>query len=126
MSGILLVDDEREFVDLVAGFLDDVEVRHASTVAEAMSSMREKPPDVVLLDLSLEREDGMDLLPQLAEHSELSPIPVIAFSVHDSRFEEARRKGAAGCLRKPFRGKELRAALRPFMEESSIAVGSLE
>ena len=117
MSGVLLVDDAYGFDDLIRAVLRGVDVTQAKTLVEAVASARESRPAVVLLDLSLGDEDGIQLLDRFAGEPDLEGVPVVVFSVHDSRFPEAMEKGAVDCLRKPFRTRELKRVVEPFLAE---------
>ena len=105
---MLLVDDEPDMGDLVEMSIADLgpTVVQARTGQEALELARTTSPNLVLLDLSLQGEDGLALLPRL--HEVLNGIPCIAFSVHDSRAAEAKRSGAVGFVAKPFRADTLR------------------
>lgn len=111
MTVVLLVDDEPDMGQLVELSLADLgpTVVQAKNGREALELARTTSPSLVLLDLSLDGEDGLALLPQL--HDVLDGIPCIAFSVHDSRAEEAKRSGAVGFVAKPFRSETLREVI---------------
>ena len=111
MSVVLLVDDEPDMGQLVELSLAGLgpTVIQARNGREALELARTASPNLVLLDLSLEGEDGLALLPRL--HEVLDGIPCIAFSVHDSRAAEAKRSGAVGFVAKPFRADTLREAI---------------
>ena len=80
----LLVDDSRSFLDAASILLEreglDV-CGTASTTAEALRETAELHPDVVLVDISLGSESGLDLARSLAG---ATPHPrVILISTHD-------------------------------------------
>jgi DNA-binding response OmpR family regulator len=66
---------------------------------------------LVLLDIALGSEDGLDPLDEFREDPTLHQVPVVVFSIHDSRREEAMTRGADGFIAKPFRPSGLRAEL---------------
>src|SRR5918999_5576439 len=109
MESILLVDDEPQMGSLVEMSLDGVHVVQARNRKEAVAAAKKVHPRLVLLDLALGREDGLEILPSLRDEPELSEVPVLVFSVHPSRKSEAIRAGADGFISKPFRGEDLRA-----------------
>ena len=117
MSVILLVDDEPGMGELVEFWLADLGARvvQAGTIDEGVEAARQHSPRAVLLDLSLDDEDGLELIPRLREDDQLADLPVIAFTVHDSREQEARASGAAGFVPKPFRSGQLHDEVRRFL-----------
>ena len=73
MPVLLIVDDEKPTRDaLRMGFQDDYEVYTASNLSQAVTLMREESPDLVLTDLRLGGENGMDVLKSAAA---LPPFP---------------------------------------------------
>jgi two-component system, OmpR family, response regulator BaeR len=82
MKTILLVEDDPFLIDIysekfkLAGF-------EAETVGDGertLEKIREKKPDLVMLDLVLPHIDGWEILRQIKKDPELSAIPVIVFS----------------------------------------------
>lgn len=124
MKRVLVVDDEPGLALLVRAFLDSADVSQSGTIAEAVAAASERRPAVVLLDLDLAGDDGMEWMSVIAEDAELKDVPVVIFSVHDSRFDEARQRGAVGCVRKPFKGSELRSMLAPYLEDAGEPVSN--
>lgn len=78
---ILVVDDDRDFVQLVRRFLEAMdgkyEVRWAYEGEEALIRLREKRPDLLLLDLIMPGMDGFQLLEELRGDEELREMPVV-------------------------------------------------
>ena len=63
MPVLLIVDDEKPTRDaLRMGFQDDYEVYTAANLSQAVTLLREESPDLVLTDLRLGGESGMDVL----------------------------------------------------------------
>jgi CheY-like chemotaxis protein len=117
MSTVLLIDDEPEMAMLVEMCLKDVRVASAANFEEAVAAAREERPQAVLLDIALNgEEDGLDLLPRLRQEAALSEVPIIGFSIHGSRRQEALEKGLQGFVAKPFKAAALREALRPYLD----------
>jgi len=65
----LIVDDNESFLEVAAASLggDELDVRTATTSAEALRQVAEKQPDVVLVDVSLGEESGFELARTLVE-----------------------------------------------------------
>jgi CheY-like chemotaxis protein len=115
---VLLIDDEPSMAPLVSMCLEDTDasIVQVENLSGALEEAERCSPKVVLLDLSLGPEDGLQILPKLRAHPALSNVPVVVFSVHDSRrFEALQQKNVTGFLRKPFKSYELRSELSPHL-----------
>lgn len=113
---ILLVDDQPLMRHAAASLLA-VEPEfsicgEAGTIAQALRLLHRTQPDVVLADLRLGREDGLDLLRRI--HAEQPSLPVLILSLHKEALfaESALRAGAAGYLMKSDAPQELAHAVR--------------
>jgi DNA-binding response OmpR family regulator len=116
---VLIVDDDETVRHLVDQYLvqNDFRVSGASRGAELLGVLGGQVVDLVLLDLRLGAEDGMQLLRQLRAHSQ---IPVIILT---GRAEEADRVmglelGADDYLTKPFSPRELLARIRTVLRRT--------
>jgi DNA-binding response OmpR family regulator len=116
---VLVVDDDASVRRLVDDYLlqNDFRVSGAATGAEFMGALGAQVIDLVLLDLRLQGEDGMQLLRQVRAHSQ---IPVIILT---GRSEEADRVmglelGADDYLTKPFSPRELLARIRTVLRRT--------
>jgi len=116
---VLIVDDDETVRRLVNDYLvqNDFRVSGASRGAELMGALGGQVIDLVLLDLRLGGEDGMQLLRQVRAHSQ---IPVIILT---GRTEEADRVmglelGADDYLTKPFSPRELLARIRTVLRRT--------
>lgn len=98
--------------------------RHGYTVRSArfgkagLRSVRDDPPDVVVLDLGLPELDGFEVLRQLKHDPATRHIPVIVVTVHVFEHDRAQAMDA-GCdefLSKPLPPSELLAAVERTLE----------
>ncbi len=106
MSGsyILVVDDEPDIRQLVKEILEDegYQVAVAENGIAARQALRERRPDLVLLDIWMPDLDGITLLKELSEGDGL-PCPIVMMSGHGTveTAVEATRLGAYDFLEKP-------------------------
>jgi two-component system KDP operon response regulator KdpE len=129
---ILIVDDEpqirRALRTALGGHGYDVELAEDGEQGLAMLAMR--PPDAVILDLVMPGIDGLEVLRQTREWSE---VPIIVLSARGQEGDKvmALDLGADDYLTKPFGVNELLARLRAVLrragsiQESVISVGDI-
>ncbi len=114
--GVVIVDDHslvREGLrSLLAKFEDIDVVGEAGTVADAVATITDTDPDLVLLDMRLGEEEGVDVARQLRANG--STVTILMLSVHDSsrHLREALSAGADGYLLKSVAGADLAAGIR--------------
>ena len=86
---ILLVDDDPVFVDAMTAVLSKrYNTRSAADGEEAMASLTEDRPDLILLDVMLTYpSEGYDLAATLKKNSETSDIPIIMLTGVNRVFE---------------------------------------
>ena len=112
-SRILIVEDERVISNFITTILtaNDYIVLHANTGREAVTMAASHGPDLILLDLGLPDMDGMQVLHEIREWSE---VPVIIVSARQDENEKvtALDAGANDYVTKPFGNSELLARIR--------------
>jgi two-component system nitrogen regulation response regulator NtrX len=110
-TDILVVDDEADIRDLVAGILQDegYAVRTAKNADDAITAIQARRPHLVLLDIWLEgsRLDGLALLDVIK--GEYPDMPVVMISGHGTieTAVAAIRRGAYDFIEKPFNADRL-------------------
>jgi two-component system response regulator NreC len=113
---VLIVDDHavvRAGLAMLVGAQDDMEaVGEAGTAREAIFEARTTKPDVVLMDVVMPEQSGIDAVPQLLH--ELPEAKVLVLSMQDDpRYVRAAfEAGASGYVLKEAADTELVAAIR--------------
>ena len=113
---VLVVDDEpgvRESIRMI--LRGECDVATAESVDAALSSLATTPADLVLLDLVMPGRGGFDLLEELSRRKDAPPVLVLTATRLDETAKEARKRGAADCLRKPFEVEALRRRVRDLL-----------
>jgi CheY-like chemotaxis protein len=99
---ILIVDDNPDAIDLFQRYLVAqpyrLQVAHNGT--EAIQLARELQPDVIILDIMLPGQDGLEVLQNLKNHDLTRHIPILVCSILDMQ-PLAASLGAEDYLRKP-------------------------
>ena len=105
---ILVVDDDPDILDIVWVILSDEGYRVQTCLNGAcLQHMESDPPDLILLDILLQGENGRELCRQIKEREQTKNIPVILFSAHVTASSSSKTCGADAFLAKPFRIREL-------------------
>jgi len=100
---VLLVDDEKDFVETLATRLETrglkVEVAYSGEVA--IDKVKERPFDAILLDLAMPGMDGIETLKRLRELNPDSQVVLLTGRATVKTATEAMRAGAMDLLEKP-------------------------
>jgi len=116
-ASILMIDDEPINMEVVQAYLEDAGYRNFITTSDstcAMDIIRQKMPDVILLDLVMPEVTGFDILEQLQSDESLAYIPVIVLTSSDDPETKMQclQFGTADFLAKPVDSSELVLRLR--------------
>ncbi|SEM60465.1 two-component system, NtrC family, nitrogen regulation response regulator NtrX [Sphingomonas gellani] len=108
---ILVVDDELDIRELVAGVLEDegYDTRSAANSDAALDAIAARRPSLVLLDVWLQgsKLDGLDLLDEIKRRDPSIPVLVISGHGNIDTAVAAIRRGAADFIEKPFEAERL-------------------
>jgi two-component system, OmpR family, response regulator len=119
---IIVVDDDPSLRQMLTGYLEghSVPVKAASSRTELNRQLEGAEPGLIVLDIRLGQEDGLDLLRDLRASSD---VPVIVMTGH--RCDEVDRivgleLGADDYLVKPFSPRELLARIRAVLRRQEM------
>lgn len=120
---ILVVDDEKIIRDATIQLAEDSGhyAEAASNATLAMEMLKESPFDLVLLDLHLGRESGLDLLDQIQKRHPNIALVVFTAAATVRSAVEAMRRGALDFLEKPFTAEQLNIALARVQKHRRLA-----
>jgi DNA-binding NarL/FixJ family response regulator len=115
MTTVVLADDQRvvrEGLATLLGLLPGIEVvGTASDGQEAVALVERLHPDVVLMDLSMPRCDGVEATRRLREQGSPTQVVVLTTYADDRSVVEALRAGARGFLTKDAGAEEIERAI---------------
>lgn len=124
MPHVLLVDDEPLITDTLSYTLERAgfEVTVAASGEEALQRFRERPADVVVLDIMLPDLDGFEVCRRLRA---ISAVPILMLTARDSEPDRVRglEVGADDYLSKPFSARELIARLNALLRRVALDRG---
>jgi two-component system response regulator NreC len=113
---VVLVDDHavvRSGIRLLLERQDDIEVvGEAGNAKDALFRARALKPDVILLDVVMPGESGIDVLPRLLEESPETKVLVLSMQDDPSYVREAFAAGAQGYVLKEAADEEVVSAVR--------------
>lgn len=120
MAELLVVDDNRDFADLLAIMLGGLghAVRVASDGRIGLALAEQSCPDLVILDIEMPNLDGPGMAAELRARGEpLASVPIILLSGSTGIAEVAARLGTPYYLTKPCDFGQLRALLGRALNE---------
>jgi DNA-binding NtrC family response regulator len=118
---VLVVDDEPGVRESLRWVLqDECEVVAAGSVDEAIRTIGETSPDLVLLDLVMPGRSGFDLLEELAGAPQRPHVIVLTGTTTVSTAVEAMKRGAADYVTKPFEVDALRIKVRQILGHRAL------
>jgi DNA-binding NarL/FixJ family response regulator len=126
---VFIVDDHplvREGLsNLINGQDDLIVCGEAKDSAQAINGVAKARPDVVLIDISLENESGLELVKQLG--SQFPQVALIILSMHDEALyaERALRAGARGYVMKHETSKSVLASIRQVLAGGVYVSGKI-
>ena len=120
---IYYVEDDNNIRDLVVYTLRQtgLEARGFSAAGPFFSALQETTPELVLLDIMLPGEDGLQILKQLRASSQTADIPVIMITARDTEYDTVvgLDAGADDYIAKPFGMMELVARVKAMLRRTT-------
>jgi two-component system nitrogen regulation response regulator NtrX len=123
-SDVLVVDDEADIRDLVAGILEDdgYAVRTAHNAEAALAAVRARKPALLILDIWMAGGglDGLELLDRIKSLD--ADLPVIMISGHGTieTAVSSIRRGAYDFIEKPFKSDRLLVVVQRALEIANL------
>lgn len=118
---ILVVDDEASVLEVVSLYLkrDGFQVRQARDGQEALISLNQRRPNLVILDLMLPKIDGLEIMRRL-RNDPAGAIPVIMLTARSQETDRiyGLEMGADDYVTKPFSPAELVARVRAVLRRA--------
>ena len=122
---VLVVEDNQLNRELLQDWLEleGYEVWSAGDLKASYEVFGKRLPDVVLLDINLGAESGLDLVAWMRQRPPLGQIPVIAVTAHALVTEQEwiLEAGCRACLSKPINFQGLREQLNHWLEDPTIS-----
>jgi DNA-binding response OmpR family regulator len=119
---ILVIDDEKDVLEVLRLVLSrsGYDVAASSSGMEGLALAQSDRPDLILLDIMMQRMDGWEVLRALKSDTETRDIPVVILSARVEPKDKIRglQEGAVDYVTKPF-------AVREILEKVSLILNDL-
>jgi DNA-binding NarL/FixJ family response regulator len=113
---VVLVDDHALVRAGICNLINQIDdftvVGEASNILDAMELVRQVRPQVVVADITLGEESGLDLVPQILADSPKTRVVILSMHASEELVAEALRRGASAYLLKESAPAELEIAIR--------------
>ncbi|CNK70103.1 two-component system response regulator DcuR [Yersinia proxima] len=126
MINVLIVDDDAMVAELNKCYLSQVAGFNCCGSVSSLQQAREhfmaasQPTDLVLLDVFMRQDNGLDLLPVLREFSEHTDVIVISSATDVNTIKKALQYGVVDYLIKPFQFSRFEEALSTYREKQNL------
>lgn len=120
-SKILLVEDDRNFGDVLKSYLEmhDFEVEHAADGEAGFEAFKEGTFDMCIFDVMMPKKDGFTLAKEVRELDKTTPIIFLTAKSLKEDVLEGFKIGADDYITKPFNSEELLYRVRAILKRST-------
>jgi Response regulator of citrate/malate metabolism len=126
MINVLVVDDDAMVAELNRSFIGQVPGFHCVGTAATLQQAREflfnseTPIDLVLLDIYMQQENGLDLLPELRQAQSSVEVIIISSAADAENIKTSLHYGVVDYLIKPFQFPRFEEALTGWRQKKSL------
>ncbi len=118
---VLLIEDEPNIIEAISFILsrDGWSVKTHSNGADAVEMVKERKPDVVILDVMLPGKSGYDILRELRDDPEINGLPVLMLTARGQTKDReiAERAGCDAFMTKPFSNADVIETVRALADK---------
>ena len=109
MKKIMVVDDEKDLLALVKGYLTKAgyDVTVTTSCKEGADILASFKPHLIFLDINVGNEDGREMWKQIKSLAEHKHIPIFLISANDDSLKAYKEYDADSFLKKPFQPFQL-------------------
>lgn len=119
---ILVVDDDRHIVQVLKNRLEanDYHVETAHDGVEALEKVKQRRPDLILLDILMPRMDGSVFLHKMKDEGLINLVPVIVLTAKANMREFFLVDGVVDFMVKPFEARNLLSEISKHLEKKRL------
>ncbi len=114
---VLIVEDNEQNIELLQAYLEDIDGVETETAADGVEALRtvgEQKPDLILLDIMMPNMSGFEVCRHLKDDPATRDIPIIMVTAlnESSDYERSKECGADDFLTRPFNRTEFVSRVR--------------
>lgn len=125
---VIMIDDHALFRVGLQGLLEQRNIEVIAAIADGDEGIRlaqEEKPDVILLDLRMPDNSGLDILSKIRKSKIDIPVTILTTSNEEQDLREALKRGAQGYLLKDMEPDELVGALRDIVKGKNVVAQNM-
>ena len=125
---VIMIDDHALFRVGLQGLLEQRNIEVIAATADGDEGIRlalQENPDVILLDLRMPDNSGLDILSKIRENNIEIPVTILTTSNEEQDLREALQRGAQGYLLKDMEPDELVGALRDIVKGKNVVAQNM-
>ncbi len=125
---VIMIDDHALFRGGLQGLLEQRNIEVIAAIADGDEGIRlaqEEKPDVILLDLRMPDNSGLDILSKIRDNNIDIPVTILTTSNEEQDLREALKRGAQGYLLKDMEPDELVGALRDIVKGKNVVAQNM-
>jgi len=109
MSKVLIVDDEKDIVEVLKARLENIglEALSASDGAQGMEMVKSNKPDLIILDVMMPNLNGYEFVREIKGIEEFRNIPIIVLTAKEELDDLFKQEGVVDYVVKPYNEDEL-------------------
>ena len=118
MKKLLIVDDAPLIRILLRNILKDLKLHiiEAENGNEAIKKFKKEKPDIVLLDVLIQKKSGLEVLKEIMALNPKAKVLMVTAVAQNSFVEKAMKYGAIGYVTKPFNSKLLNKKIKQILK----------
>ncbi|MDH5425023.1 MAG: response regulator transcription factor [Gammaproteobacteria bacterium] len=125
---VIMIDDHALFRVGLQGLLEQRNIEVIAAIADGDEGIRlaiKEKPDVILLDLRMPDNSGLDILSKIRDSNIDIPVTILTTSNEEQDLREALERGAQGYLLKDMEPDELVGALRDIVKGKNVVAQNM-
>jgi DNA-binding response OmpR family regulator len=127
MANILILDDSKDLLNMIKNIfqLHNYDVRTATTKSSLLAHLEIFKPDIILMDVLLDGENGRDICKELKENTDTKNVAIILLSGSHEQLRNYEECKADDILEKPFEFEDVEKKIKYLLTKKPSAKQSV-